>query len=59
LTFGRSPAEAVDLAVALENVAQKTYLALQLHEPSGFLIRLKNEEVQKWHTRYQEGYGQK
>lgn len=59
LTFGNTPKEAVDLAIALENVAQKTYLALMLHDPSGFRYRLPEAEVEKWHERYNNVYGQR
>ena len=59
LTFGVSPANAVDLAIALENVAQKTYLALMLHDRSGTVYRLPDEEIDKWHERYNNVYGQK
>lgn len=59
LTFGKSPSDAVNLAIALENVAQKTYLALMLHDMSGFRDRLPPEEVKKWHERYNNVYGQR
>jgi L-ribulose-5-phosphate 4-epimerase len=59
LTFGSTPKEAVNLAIALENVAQKTYLALMLHDRSGFVYKLPADEVRKWHERYNNVYGQK
>jgi len=56
LTFADSPRKAVELAVALENVAQKTHLMLQLRsdrEP------FDTRERTKWYDRYNGGgYGQ-
>jgi ribulose-5-phosphate 4-epimerase/fuculose-1-phosphate aldolase len=59
LTFGNTPKEAVNLAIALENVAQKTYLALMLHDRSATKYRLLEAEVEKWHERYNNVYGQR
>lgn len=58
LTFSdKGPETAVELAVALENVARKNILARIVH--SGGLSSLRQTEVQRWHERYQNGYGQK
>lgn len=55
LTFGETPIEAVKLAIALENVAQKVFLSRSL-TPS--LTELPDTEITKWHTRYRRAYGQ-
>lgn len=56
LTFGKHAHEAVELAVALENVAQKTYLARNLL--GARLLQMPVDEADKWHKRYNESYGQ-
>lgn len=57
LTFARTrnPVEAVRLAIALEAIAKKYSLAEQFVAP---LTTLDDYEVQKWHDRYQNRYGQ-
>lgn len=56
LTFAESPRKAVELAAALENVAQKTHLMLQL-DPNR--DKFDVHERMKWHERYNGGgYGQ-
>lgn len=66
LTFGKNAIEVAKLAVALENVAQKTYLATMLHK--GLYKGTRNEYVFRpmhietwslWHDRYWKNYGQK
>lgn len=54
LTFGKTPKEAVKLAIALENVAMKTYLA----DNRGKIPPMLKKERQKWHERYLNEYGQ-
>jgi L-ribulose-5-phosphate 4-epimerase len=56
LTFGNDATHAVRLAVAVENVAQKTFLAWQLR---GLHLDLPKKEVERWYVRYNGGgYGQ-
>lgn len=57
LTFGKTPVEAVKLAIQLENVARKNVLAgvfdiVQRWHP------LEPEEVKRWFERYNNVYGQ-
>lgn len=52
----KDPEDAINLAVAVENLAMKSYLALTLNQR---MQPLTSEEVQKWHDRYQNSYGQK
>lgn len=56
LTFGKSPAEALKLAIAAEMIAEKNYLAETMY---GTPQRLPESEIRKWHERYTNGYGQK
>lgn len=59
LTFADDPIEAVKLAAALENVAQKNFLAYTLSEAMNLTIDALNEsEAKKWHKRYRSTYGQ-
>jgi L-ribulose-5-phosphate 4-epimerase len=55
LTFARerNPVSAVKLAIALEAIAKKYLLSRAM-----FLDPLDDYEVQKWHDRYQNRYGQ-
>lgn len=56
LTFGDTPNKAVELAAALENIAQKNYIA---HTLNGGNCRLMHgEDVKAWHKRYNTTYGQ-
>lgn len=55
LTFAADPVEAVKLAVALENVAEKNYLAWVL---GGQVEPLPDRSIDQWHRRYRDGYGQ-
>jgi L-ribulose-5-phosphate 4-epimerase len=57
LTFADSPVQAVKLAAALENVAQKTFLARNIRPRRE--RSLPEAEVAKWHQRYTNVYGQK
>ena len=57
LTFGKDPMEAVRRAVALENIAQKMWLAQGLR--SMWNSNMPREEVRKWHDRYRSVYGQR
>lgn len=57
LTFAEDPVTAVKLAIALENIAEKAYLARELHyypfDP------MPQDQVDRWHKRYLHGYGQR
>lgn len=57
LTFSTNAEHAVDLAIALENIAQKTFLFEQL-APEDSRECLKDAEIKKWHERYNTTYGQ-
>ena len=58
LTFSAvSPLDAVKLACRLEDVAEKNFLAEQLHRHP--IWPMDQKEVMKWRVRYVEGYGQK
>lgn len=57
LIWGRTPAEVVRLAVALEACAQKTLLAMRLG-PNSWHTGFDGEEMKKWHERYWGTYGQ-
>lgn len=60
LTFGKTPIEAVKLAVALENVAQKNCIAISIRPPGiKHITSLAPDEIKKWHDRYINEYGQK
>ncbi|MHA2045885.1 MAG: class II aldolase/adducin family protein [Candidatus Thorarchaeota archaeon] len=61
LTFGETAVEAVKLAICLENVARKNFLAEQLFDIDSRreLKSLHSIEVKKWFTRYNNSYGQK
>lgn len=55
LTYSdRGPVHAVKLAIALENIAFKNFIAQQINKCSS----LPNEEVKKWKERYDNVYGQ-
>jgi L-ribulose-5-phosphate 4-epimerase len=56
LTFAGNPVEAVNLAIQLENLARKHFLAQTLHHQE--IPGLPQEEIDKWHQRYQNDYGQ-
>jgi L-ribulose-5-phosphate 4-epimerase len=56
LTFGNTPKQAVNLAAALENVAQKTFLARNIRPRRE--TSMYDDEIQKWHRRYNTSYGQ-
>jgi L-ribulose-5-phosphate 4-epimerase len=61
LTFGTTPLEAVELAVAVENVAKKTAIAIGIAGVFSQIIGVRSlpkEEIDKWHKRYTTGYGQ-
>jgi len=58
LTFAKNPKDAVNLAVQLENVARKNFLARSLVGRGGGLLPLPAEERMKWHRRYNTTYGQ-
>lgn len=49
------PRDAVKLAVALESIAKKFHLALQVGMP----LPIIDEDVREYHDRYKNGYGQK
>lgn len=53
-TWGPTALDAVKLAVALEDVAKKAFLASQL----GQLLEIPVEEARKWYDKYHHGYGQ-
>lgn len=57
LTFAADPVEAVNLGIQLENVARKNLLAEQLTH--NYIDPMPSKEVQKWHWRYQNVYGQR
>lgn len=57
LTFADDPVQAVKLAAALENVAQKTFLCRNIRPRRE--ISMRQEEIDKWHRRYTNVYGQK
>lgn len=57
LTFASDPVQAVKLAIQLENVARKNVLA-GVHIQR-YVGPLGPSEVEKWHRRYNEVYGQK
>lgn len=59
LTFAEDPVEAVKLAIMLENIARKNILAGMLDVPESWRYPLPPDEVQAWHERYQNVYGQK
>lgn len=54
LTFADDPLKAVNLAIQLENVARKNFLAMQLTSVSS----MSKKEIKKWHERYNNSYGQ-
>jgi L-ribulose-5-phosphate 4-epimerase len=56
LTFADDAIEAVELAIALENVAQKTAIARQINP---LAAPRPYDEIQKWRTRYVTKYGQR
>lgn len=55
LTFGKYAAESVRLAVALENIAMKTFLA---ESGKSEMPYFPKKEIDKWHKRYINEYGQ-
>ncbi|MBV8072879.1 MAG: class II aldolase/adducin family protein [Acidobacteriaceae bacterium] len=57
LTFGDDPVHAVKLAAALENIAQKDFIASALLGGQRPRV-LTSDVVQAWHTRYNTSYGQ-
>lgn len=57
LTFSKTPENAVKLAAALENVAQKNMLAIK--HSGGYIPRMETDEIKKWFLRYNNVYGQK
>lgn len=57
LTFADNAHEAVQLAIALENVAYKTFLARNMLARR--LTGMREGEAKKWHERYRNVYGQK
>lgn len=56
LTFGRDAEHAVDLAIALENVAMKTFLARNIVGKR--VVPLHDEVITRWWDRYNMRYGQ-
>lgn len=60
LTFADDPMTAVQLAVALENIAQKNALAANLAMCGGGrrFSEMNPAEIDKWHSRYTKKYGQ-
>lgn len=56
LTFADDPMRAVNLAIQLENVARKNFLARQLRASTAPMAR---KEIKKWHERYNNVYGQR
>lgn len=58
LTFADDPVQAVKLAIQLENVARKNVLA-GIHLAGYVPTPFGHSEVEKWHRRYNEVYGQK
>lgn len=61
LTFADDPVKAVNLAIALENIAKKNYLidAIRISANISSSPILLQSEIDKWHTRYNTVYGQK
>lgn len=57
LTFADTPEKSVNLAIQLENVARKNYLALTLNMQGVRMMR--TDEAEKWHERYNNVYGQR
>lgn len=55
LTFGKTAMGAVELAVAVENVAQKTYL---IENARALASPFDTKEAAKWYERYRNEYGQ-
>lgn len=56
ITFSdRGPVHAVKLAIALENIAMKMFLAETLHTS---IRPLPDDEIKKWKDRYDNVYGQ-
>lgn len=53
-TWGPTAIDAVKLAIALEDVAKKAFLACQLGKP----LEIPLEEARKWYDKYHHGYGQ-
>lgn len=53
-TIGKSPAEATDLAITLEDVAKTTWLAMQIGRP----IPLDDDEISYHYLWAKENYGQ-
>lgn len=60
LTFGKTAEEAVKLAIAVENIARKNFLAESLFHRSSErgLSPMPKVEINKWHVRYNTKYGQ-
>ena len=59
LTFANDPVKAVELSLMLENIAEKNHLS-RILLPTGLSSNvLSKDEMNKWHKRYSEGYGQK
>jgi L-ribulose-5-phosphate 4-epimerase len=64
ITLGRDAKHAVELALALEGLAQKNYYALQIENMNRWrpwikFSSLPQVEIKKWHDRYENKYGQK
>lgn len=57
LTFGKTPLEAVKLAVALESICKKYAYAKLLGDTCASVFN--ETEIKKWHDRYMNSYGQK
>lgn len=57
LTFGETAEKAVSNAIALENIAHKSFIMNALCRDT--VPVLPKEEVVKWHSRYVNSYGQK
>lgn len=55
VTYGKNALHAVNLAIALENIAKKNFLVRALTMQS---FPLRHYEIKKWHKRYNTVYGQ-
>jgi len=53
-TWGPTALDSVKLAIVLEDVAKKAFLAAQLGGP----LSIPPDEARKWYDRYHHGYGQ-
>lgn len=59
LTFSDDPTSAVKLAIALEEICLKNYLAQTLYSIPHNVKQLNRKEIQAWRDRYENVYGQR